>query len=57
MTKSILQISDIDVEKRASDIQTERTSVDEIARLIDAECKFYLTSYFVPLSDSKKWNG
>ncbi|RFU27471.1 hypothetical protein B7463_g8880, partial [Scytalidium lignicola] len=36
-TKNILHISDFDVDKLAENIQNEQTSVEEFARLIDAE--------------------
>ncbi|CZR51502.1 uncharacterized protein PAC_01379 [Phialocephala subalpina] len=37
VTKNILQISDVDIDKLAEDIQSEQIGVDELARLIDAE--------------------
>lgn len=38
MVKNVLQITDHDVEKLAEEIRSEQVSVDELARLIDAEC-------------------
>jgi hypothetical protein len=40
MVKSYTQITDVDVEKLSEDIQSEQAIVDELARLIDAECKY-----------------
>ena len=41
MAKSVLQITDHDVEKLTEDIRSEKVTVDEIARLIDAECVYH----------------
>ena len=40
MAKNVLQVTDHDVEKLTEDIRSEQVAVDELARLIDAECAY-----------------
>lgn len=55
MAKNIMQMTDLDVEKLCEDIKSEQIIVDELARLIDAECKCHFDQCPLPLYWSCRW--